>query len=156
MNARSAFSLLLIVSLRLPAFSAPIDYAVVVPDGWTKNAGSSASDHYTKNGISLMVTIDTAPAGATSQDDYVEFVKKQLKSVFKNLRFEAAKKLFINGKEARELVYTGEISGMKMKYDVVYVPKSGRVYTLTAGGMAGTFDKLNADYRAFFNSFKFK
>lgn len=132
------------------------EYTVKAPEGWTKNAGSAAPEHYMKNGTSLILTIDTAPAEAKTTDAYVEFVKKQYSRALKNVKFDPVKRLTINGIDARELVYVGETYGIKMKYDVVFFPKQNRYFTITAGGMASTFDSMKADYQAFFNSFKFK
>lgn len=132
------------------------DYTIQMPAGWTKNAGSAAKEHHMKNGVSFLLTVDTAPASAQSPDAFVEYVKKQLTGTFKNTVFEPVKKVTINGREGRELVYTGEMSGMKMKYDVIYVPKGGQYYTLTFGGLADTFGAVKADIGAIVQSFKLK
>lgn len=156
MKPRVAFVLALVIYLCATAYAQEADFTVKAPDGWKKRTTSSAPAHYMKNGVSLMLTIDTAPAEAKTLDAYVEYVKKQWATSFKNLQYERVTKLTINGRDARELRYTAEISGMKMKYDVVYVGKQPKVYTMTAGGLADTFDSMNADYRAFFNSLTLK
>lgn len=146
---------LLVFSLAL-AVAAPGDYTVQVPAGWQKKTGSAAREQYMKDGISFILTVDTAPATAKTPDAYVEFVKKQLAGAFKNTKFEPVKRSMINGREARELVYTGEMSGIRMQYDVVYVQKGNQYYTLTFGGMQETFETVRADIRAIINSFKLK
>jgi predicted Zn-dependent protease len=132
------------------------DYTLKVPDGWKKREGSAALEHYMKAGVSMMLTTDYAPAEAKTPDAYVEFVKKLYVKSFKNTQFEPVKKLSVNGNDARELVYTAEVAGMKMKYDVLYVPKDSKYYTLTIGGLAKSFDEVKADCKTIFNSFKFK
>lgn len=132
------------------------DYTVRVPAGWEKVKGSAAPEHYMKSGVSFILTIDTAPATAKTPDQFVEYVKKQFAGTFKNTKFEPVRKVTINGREGRELVYTGEMSGMKMKYDVVYIPKDGKYYTLTIGGLEMTFDTVKADVSAIVNSFTLK
>jgi hypothetical protein len=89
-------------------------------------------------------------------DAYVEYVKKQFAKSFKDITYEPVKHVTINGNDGRELRYSMSMSGMKMKYDVVLIPKLPKVYTLTAGGLAEGFDSMGADYQAFFKSFKLK
>jgi len=156
MKPRTILLLALVLCMSAPVLAGGDDYTIKAPEGWKKQVGSSAPEHYIKNGVSLMLTIDTAPAEAKTPDAYVEFVKKQYAGILKNMKFDPARKVTINGVEARELTYTGETSGMKMKYDVVYVMKQTKVYTLTAGGLASMLDPLKAEYQAFFNSFKLK
>jgi len=156
MKPRSGFVLALALCFCASAFAGDADYTIKAPDGWKKRTTSSAPEHYMKNGVTLMLTIDSAPAEASTPDAYVEFVKKQYAGILKNMKFDPVKKLTINGVEARELTYSGETYGMKMKYDVVYVMKQTKVYTMTAGGMGDTFDSMRAEYRSFFNSLKLK
>lgn len=138
------------------AVAAPGDYTIQVPASWTKNTASAAREHYMKSSVSFILTVDTAPASAQTPDAFVAFVKKQLAGTFKNTKFEPVRKVTINGREGRELVYTGEMSGMTMKYDVVYIPKGNQYYTLTFGGLNEMFDTVKADIGAIVNSFKLK
>ena len=156
MKPRNAFLLALAFCFSTLAFAGDADYTVKAPDGWKKRTTSSAPEHYMKKGVSLMLTIDYAPADAKTLDAYVELAKKQYTGVIKNVKFDPVKKMSINGLDARELTYTGETAGLKMKYDVAFVMKGTKVYTMTAGGMADTFDAMKAEYLAFFNSFRLK
>ncbi|HXX64417.1 MAG TPA: hypothetical protein VEO56_11540 [Bacteroidota bacterium] len=156
MKARTTLLVIFALCMIESGFGGGPDYTIKAPDGWKKRTTSSAPEHYMKNGVSLMLTIDSAPPEAKTPDGYVEYAKKQLAQTFKNIQFEPVKKLAINGHDARELRYSCELSSIKMKYDVVYIPKESKVYTITAGGMAETFDSMKAEYQAFFNSFNFK
>ena len=147
---------LVIVSTMLAMAVVPEDYTVQVPAGWTKNQGSAAKEHYMKSGVSFILTVDAAPATAKNPDQFVEYVKKQLASTFKNTKFEPVKKITINGREGRELIYTGEISGIKMKYDVFYFARGTMYYTLTFGGMENMFTTVKPDIGAIVHSFKLK
>jgi hypothetical protein len=148
--------LILAMSLAVCATAIGADYTLQIPAGWEKVKGSSALEHFIKNGVSFILTIDQAPPTAKTPDQFVAYAKKALAGAFKNTKFEPAKMVTINGREARELVYTGEVSGMKMKYDVVYIIRDGRVYTLTVGGLEQAFDTVKADCSAIFNSCKLK
>lgn len=156
MKTFTAVMTVAILCTALVAGAAPGDYSIQVPAGWSKNTGSAAKEHYMKGGVSFILTVDTAPATAQAPDAFVEYVKKQLAGTFKNTKFEAVKKVTINGREGRELVYTGEMSGMKMKYDVVYIRKGDQYYTLTFGGLEEMFGTVKADIGAIVNSFKLK
>lgn len=156
MKNKSIFLVVLLVCAMTVAFAAAGDYSVQVPAGWEKKAGSAAREHYMKSAVSFILTVDTAPAGAKTPDQYVEFVKKQLAGTFKNTRFEPVKKITVNGRDARELVYTGEISGIKLQYDVVYIQKGEQYYTLTFGGMQEMLSTVRGDVKAIVNSFKLK
>ena len=147
---------LVLVSIAVAAFAAPNEYTIQVPAGWKKNLHSAAKEQYMKSGVSFILSVDIAPPSATTPEEFVEYVKKQLTGTFKNTKFEPVKKVTINGREGRELVYTGEISGMKMKYDVFYFPKDSSYYTLTFGGMEVTFASVKADVSSIVNSFKLK
>ena len=156
MKNRIALFVALLFVLGGPVLAGEPDYIIKFPDGWKKRTESAAPEHYMKNGTSMILTIDYAPAEAKTIDAYVEFVKKQYQKSFKSIQFEPVSKLTINGIDARELKYTADISGMKMKYDVAFIPRQSKVYTLTAGGMGDTFDALKVDCQAIFKSFKFK
>ncbi len=146
----------LLVAVAVTMAAVPQEYSIQVPSGWKKNQGSAAKEHYMKDGVSFILTVDTAPASAKTPEQFMEYVKKQLAGTFKNTAFEPVKKVTVNGQEGRELVYTGEMSGIKMKYDVYYFPKGGSYYTLTFGGMAMMFDDVKADITTIVNSFKMK
>ena len=156
MKTFTAFMTIATLCTTLVAGAAPGDYAIQVPAGWTRSTGSAAREHYMKNGASFLLTVDTAPASAQTPDAFVEYVKKQIAGTFKNAKFEPVKKVTVNGREGRELVYTGEISAMKMKYHVVYIPKGVQYYTLTFGGLEETFGAARADIGAIVNSFRLK
>lgn len=97
------------------------------------------------------------PANASTPDKYVEFVKAQYAKTFAKCAFEPVAASKKDGFEARELKYTAEVSGFKMVYNVLYVFRGGKAYTLTGGNMADFIDDgYKADLKAFFASFKLK
>jgi hypothetical protein len=62
-----------------------------------------------------------------------------------------------DGCDTRELRYTAESDGMKMKYDVLYIFSKGKAHTLTAGTLAKYFTAaFEEDIKVFFTSFEFK
>ena len=137
--------------------AADLDFTLTAPPGWKPRTKSTALAQYQKGPSSFIVTADSMPADAVTPDTYVGFIKKQLGQVFKDITYDPV----VSGKKAacetRELKYSGTTSGMKMKYDVLYIFRGGKAYTLTGGTLADLFTAaLAADIKAFFDSFTFK
>lgn len=155
-------SVLLFVSLWLSAsgaavFGAPSGFSISVPAGWTTKEGSASLAHYMKGVGSLIVTADTMPANASAPDSYVAFVKERLMKAFPKAVFEPVLKGKKGPHETRELRYSAEMSGIKLKYDIFYVFRNGKAYTLTAGNIAAAFDdSFSKDVTMFFSSFALK
>ena len=140
-----------------PVFAADADFTMTVPNGWTQRTKSTALAQYQKGPRSFIVTADAMPQNANSPDTYVAFVKEQLGKAFKTIAYEPVVAGKIDGHDTRELKYTVDTSGIKMKYDVLYVFNKGKAYTLMAATMADFYDAaFAADIKAFFTSFKFK
>jgi|WetSurMetagenome_2_1015567.scaffolds.fasta_scaffold315919_1 hypothetical protein len=156
MKTAQIFLSILTMSLAVCTTAVAADYTLQIPPGWDKVKGSTALEHFMKKGVSFILTVDQAPPSAKTPDEFVAYAKKALTGAFKNVKFEPVKMVSINGREAREVVYTGEVSGIKMKYDAVYILRNGTVYALTIGGSEQTFEAVKADYSAIFNSFKMK
>ena len=145
------------ILIALQAFAAELNFTITAPDGWTKKDKSSALAQYQKGGNSFIITADLMPADAKTPDEYITFVKSKLEGVFKKITFETIISDKKDGYVTRELKYTAETSGIKMKYDVLYIFNKGKAYTLTAGAIDFLYDdKFVADVKAMFSSFKFK
>jgi len=157
MNLRHTLLLLSILMLSVTVFALEADFTVKVPDGWTKKPESAALAHYQKSAGSMIITRDYMPSEANTPDAYIEFVKVQLGKTFKNVKYDQVIPGKMDGYETREVIYSAEISGMKFKYDVLYIFNNGKAYTLTGGNLSDLFnDAFKADLKIFFTSFKFK
>ena len=132
------------------------DYNLSVPNGWTKKSSAALAQYQNGTGT-FILTADTMPQKANTPDSYIEFVKEQLKGVFKEITFEPVVKGSKNGLETRELKYSAITYGMTLKYDVLYVFVKDKAYTLTSSNLAGSIDKqFAADRELFFSSFRLK
>jgi len=152
-------ALLAVLGLGLisPLFAADADFTMTVPKGWTRRAQSTALAQYKKGPGSFIVTADSMPQNANTPDAYMAFVKQQLGKVFKKIDYEPVAPGKKDGNDTRELKYVAEMSGIKMKYDVLYVFNKGRAYTLTSATMIDFFDaSFAADIEVFFTSFNLK
>ena len=156
-NRRSMQCVILSLCVLGPLAAAEVDFTMTIPAGWTQRTQSTALAQYKKAGASLIVTADVMPQNANTPDAYIAFVKEQLGKVLQGIVYEPVVAGKQDGHDTRELKYTAQSSGIKMKYDVLYVFNKGKAYTLTAGTMADFFTaSIAADVKLFFSSFKFK
>jgi len=145
----------MLVGFCLGAFAE--NFELAVPKGWVKNEQSAALAQYQKGTGTCIVTADTMPADANTPDKYVDFVKGKLKGAFKDIVFESVASAKKGTYETRELKYAVSMSGMNLKYDVLYVFVRGKAYTLTTGNVEGSADaSYYSDIKAFFASFQVK
>ena len=152
MKLRSVMALLFI-GIGLNIFAE--NYTLTTPNGWMKKDQASALAQYQKGTGSFILTVDTMPANANTPDKYIEFVKGKLKGTFKDIVFESASSGKKETYETRELKYTVTMSGLKLKYRVLYVFVHGKAYTLTAGNMEGSINtEYVSDIKMFFDSFR--
>ena len=92
------------------------------------------------------ISVDSMPGDANTPDAFVEFAKKNFPKYMKNCKFGASSILTVSGADARRFEFTGESSGLPMKYIILYVFKDGRAHTLTCGAVATDFAGFKADY----------
>ena len=146
---------LFLISIGMSVFAENFDLAI--PNGWMKKDQTAALAQYQKGTGSFIVTVDTMPANANTPDKYIEYVKGKLKNTFKDIVFESVSTGKKETYETRELKYNVSMSGLKLKYDVLYIFVQGKAYTLTAGNMEGSINaEYTSDIKKLFMSFKLK
>jgi hypothetical protein len=147
--------------------SAPIDVATeaevsnqnveiitVTPEGWSPVEGSLIPVQYGKNTASYMIK-EEGFRGATL-DEVVEEAFTAYKNAFDNVQLVGeVEPITIDGIEARKLTFTCEMSQMEMKFLFVYLFVEGKVYAITFGDLAETFDELSADYETILGQIEF-
>ncbi len=128
---------------------------ITPPEGWEPVTGSVLAVQYMKNTASFMVKEENFSGG--TPDAVVDEALGIYKKSFANLAVQgSAESVTIDGKEAKKLTFTCEISKMKMKYLYVYVPVEGKTQVITFGDLADSFDSLSADYETILKNIKFK
>jgi hypothetical protein len=156
MKKLNAILLPIFILITIQVVAADLNFTVGVPDGWTKRDKSSALAQYKKSSGSFIITADYLSANASTPDTYITFVKGMLGKAFEKITYEQVVSGKKDGFETRELKYVGETSGIKIKYDVLYIFNNGKAYTLTGGNMSDFYDEaFSKDIKAFFASFKF-
>jgi len=131
-----------------------INPTVNVPEGWKPVEGSILKIQYLKGTTSFMAKPESF--NTTDLDEVTAQAVSMFKDAFTNVEtLGATEKITVDGKDARKLLFTAEVAGVKMKYEYVYVLVDNQIYAITFGGSASDFDDLQADYRAILDGIKF-
>lgn len=132
-----------------------VEIAIDPPDGWEPVDGSVLPVQYLKSTVSFMVKEEKFQ-GKTLDDVIIE-AQEAFENAFEDVKYEGdATTVTIDGKDARQMLFTCTISGMKMKYEYVYLFAGGKVYAITFGGPADTFATLSADYAQILKDIRFE
>ena len=127
---------------------------IVPPDGWTPVKGSVIPVQYMKQTASFMVKPE--PYQSKDLDGVISEVKTIFEKSFDGVKFESEEKIEVDGKEARKMIFTCEISSMKMKFQYVFLFANEKVYVITFGDLTDTFDSLSSDYEQILKDIRFK
>jgi hypothetical protein len=132
-----------------------IKIEITPPSGWEPVEGSVIPVQYLKDTSSFMVKQE--PFQSTALDDVISEAKGAFEGSFEGVTYAGdAEGITVDGKDARKLIFTCEVSGMQMKYEYVYLVAGGSVYAITFGGPADTFDSLSADYEQILADIRFQ
>ena len=132
-----------------------ITIEIVPPSGWEPVAGSVLPVQYLKDTSSFMVKKE--PFQSTVLDDVISEAKGAFGGSFEGVTYAGdAEDITVDGKDARKLIFSCEVSGMQMKYEYVYLVAGGSVYAITFGGPADAFDSMSADYEQILTDIRFQ
>jgi len=131
-----------------------INIVISPPEGWEAVEGSVLPVHYSKNTASFMVKQEGF-RGATI-DEVVQEAKSAFDSAFDNVTYINEENIKVDGKEAKKIVFTCEVSKMQMKFEFVYLFVGSNVYAITFGDLADTFDSLTSDYEKILEAISFQ
>jgi len=130
--------------------AAPVDVTITaeVPDGWEPVEGSVAILQYLKVTSSFIVTEETYFKSGELDKIVIE-AKDVFSKSFDNVVFEGdPETLTVAGQDARQIVFTCDISDMSFKYRILYVSAGGRIFSFLFADLAETFDSMTGDYDA--------
>ncbi len=125
-----------------------------LPEGWSPVENAIIPVHYMKNSTSFMVK--TEPYQSKDLDGVVDECKAAFEGVFDDVVVESVEELTIDGKDARKMVFTCKVSGLKMKFEYDFLFVGNKVYVITFGDLADTFDNLKSDYEMIIQGIRFK
>lgn len=128
---------------------------ITPPSGWQPVTGSVLPVQYMKNTASFMVKKENF-TGKTLEE-VVQEAKGYFEKSFKDVNYIGqSEKITIGGIDAQKIMFTCKVSGMQMKYEYVYLFVGDKVYAITLGDMANTFDSLSADYEKILKDIRFE
>ena len=139
-----AFICLLLPIVEAGAASGASRLVVTSPAGWTPSSSNPAV--VMKGTGTYTIKPENLPADANTPDAFAAFTQKQFAKSFTNCKFGPTTRLTVSGAEARRYDFTGEVSGLKMSYIILYVFKDGRAYSLVCGAFTDGFAALKPDY----------
>lgn len=118
--------------------------AVTAPAGWSPHPSNASL--MMKGTGTYTLKPENLPPEAKTPDSFTAFAQKNFAKSFSNCTFGPVTSLKVSGNEARRFEFTGEVSGMKMTYIVLYVFQGGRAHSLVCGSLADGFAALKPDY----------
>ena len=127
---------------------------ITPPDGWEPMTGSVLAVHYMKNTASFMAKEE--PFTGTTLDEILGEAQAIYGNAFDNFTVTGGPEpATIDGREAKTLTFTCEISGMTMKYLYAYVIVDGKTFVITFGDLESSFDSLSADFDTILSEIRF-
>ena len=131
-----------------------VSVEITPPAGWEPVAGSVLDVQYQKETASFMVK--TEDFGGADLDDVVRQAEAIFTSSFEELRMTAEPEAFtVDGKDARQMIFTCTISGLSMEYWYVYLYASDNLYAITFGDAASAFDSRREDFQIILDTIRF-
>ena len=130
--------------------ASPVDVTITadMPDGWEPVEGSVAVLQYMKN-TSSFIAVKEMYFKSTELDEIVSEAKGVFSKSFDNVVYEGdPETLTVAGQDARQIVFTCDISDMSFKYRIVYLSAGGNVFSFLFADLAESFDGMNGDYDA--------
>lgn len=137
--------------------AAPVEVTVTadMPDGWEPVEGSVAVLQYMKNTSSFIITKERY-FKSTNPDEIAAEAMKIFSKSFDNVVYEGdIETLTVDGQDARQIVFTCDISDMPFKYRIVYVCVGGNVFSILFADLADSFDDMQSDYDAILAGIQF-
>ena len=117
---------------------------VQMPEGWDEVSGSVLNIQYLKGTASFFVKEENF--GGMNLDDVVKAAEDIFSTSFDTYAPEGeAESITIDEKDARKLMFTCSINGMKMKYCYIYLYAGDRLFAMTFADLADAFDEITPD-----------
>ena len=127
---------------------------VQMPEGWDEVSGSDLNVQYLKGTASFFVKEEDF--GGMNLDDVVKAAEEIFSASFDAYALEGeAESITIDEKDARKLMFTCSISGMKMKYCYVYLYAGDRLFAMTFADLADAFDEITPDLEHVLENIRF-
>lgn len=97
------------------------------------------------------------PYSGDTLNDVVQEAKEIFEGSFDNVEYVGdVEDITVDGREAKEFVFSCDVSGVRMQYQYVFLFIGGDVYVITLGSAAENYDSFAADFEQLLNGVKFQ
>jgi hypothetical protein len=132
-----------------------VKVAVSAPDGWEAVNSVGFLAHYSKDGASFMVKQE--PYSGKTLDEVVQKAREIFEDSFDNVEYAGeAESITVDGKEAKKLIFTCEVSGLQMYYQHVFFFIGSDVYVITMKSSAENYELFTADFEQLLSGISFE
>ena len=137
------------------------EYVLMVPNDWTIESATGTTTAYYKDNLSGSVlatfsaTFNMVQDGATLEN-YFDTYKTEFAAVFGEAENVEANDTLLDGKPAKEYVYSATFGENEYKFWQVICFNEGIIYTLTYSATAQYFDNYAEDMSLILGNFYFK
>lgn len=134
-----------------------VDYLLFVPEKWTVDMRTGTTSAYYSTMDPTNITASLMPLENTEGgiDAYFEGYKKQFTDVFGDPENIETANLILDGKEAKQYIYSATFGDIEYKFWQVICIYQQRVYTITLSSTAENFEKHLTDMEAALEHFAF-
>lgn len=129
--------------------------SITPPDGWEPVEGSVLPVQYMKGTASFMV-VHELYFSSTNLDTVVEEAKGMFSGQFDNVEYIGdPTTITVDGFEARNFIWTCDMSSIAFKYNYTYVKVGESIYSIVLADFTETYDSLSADFDQILTDIKF-
>jgi|GEM_PF-707825 len=134
---------------------AEVVVSITPPDGWAPVEGSVLPVQYMKGTASFMV-VHELYFSSTNLDTVVEEAKGMFSGQFDNVEYIGdPTTITVDGFEARNFIWTCDMSSIAFKYNYTYVKVGESIYSIVLADFEETYDSLSADFDQILTDIKF-
>ncbi|WP_139176496.1 hypothetical protein [Natronincola peptidivorans] len=132
-----------------------VKIAVSPPAGWEATEAAGLSVFYSKDDASFIMKKE--PYKGDTLEAVVQEAKGIFETSFKNVQYAGnVEDVIVDGRNAKQFIYTCDISAFSMKYQYLFCFVGGDVYVITCGSLEESFDNYAADFQHFIHSLHFE
>ncbi len=134
-----------------------VDYLLFVPEKWTVDmrTGTTSAYYSTYDPTNITASLMPLESAEGGIDAYFESYSKQFTDVFGEPENLETANLLLDGKEAKQYVYSTTFGDTEYKFWQVICIHSQRVYTITLSSTAANYDMHITDMQAVLEHFAF-
>lgn len=134
-----------------------VDYLLFVPEKWTVDMRTGTTSAYYSTSDPTNISASLMPLEDTEGgiDGYFESYAAQFADVFGEPENIETANLLLDGKEAKQYIYSTTFGDVEYKFWQVICIHNNRVYTITYSSTADNYEQHTVDMEAALEHFRF-